>query len=290
MPERRAYLATVASAVAALAGCQSRPASPSTASQSTTSTASQSTTSKSTTSEVTTTAEGDVSVDDVTARKAVRYVSSLGSGGVLAGSDRQYVVAEVRAPRDVSPSSFAFVAGDQSWSPGLPETTGGVNLTVADRGDGPLGRPVGADATSYLAFTVPSPLSASNPRIEYRSNGGATWPLSSAASETLAAAAPAFELRSLSVPGSVTRGDPLSVSLTAANVSETDGRLLAALYWPTTIADDDESHVVERDVEAGETVSASLDVRTEYTDGEREATLTVRGHVSAERTVALEDA
>jgi hypothetical protein len=143
-----------------------------------------------------------------------------------------------------------------------------------------------------LAFTVPSPLSAENPRIRF--GGGPSreareWPVPAGERTRLAAPAARFELESLSVPASVSQGDPLSVSLSVTNVSETAGRFLAALYWPTdTIADDDESHVLERVVDAGETVSVTRDVDTGYTTYEpRTVTLELRGHVSADREVAV---
>ncbi|MFB6270765.1 MAG: hypothetical protein ABEH83_12530 [Halobacterium sp.] len=286
MPSRRAYLATVASGLVSAAGCLSGSA-PQSTSSTTQPTASLTQTTATTT---TTTAGVDVDVERTVVRKAVTYESSLGSGGVLAGDDRQYVVSEVRADRDLSVSSFRFTADDQSWQSGLPDTRGGINLTVAGRGMGPVGRTLSDDGTSYLAFTLPTPLSAAEPVIEYQSEGQeASWPVSAAGTEALAAPAPKFELRSLSVPERVTRGEPLNASLTVANVSETDGRFLAALYWPTTVADDDESQLVERQVSAGETATATVEISTERTDGENQATLAVRGHVTAERSVALEN-
>ncbi|MFD1525742.1 hypothetical protein ACFR9S_05395, partial [Halolamina salina] len=91
------------------------------------------------------------------------------------------------------------------------------------------------------------------------------WELPDDVRETLAASAPSFELDSLSVPDSVDRGETLEVELTATNTTETAGRFLAAAYWPTRIADDDESHLIERSVDAGGTVTASLSIDTEYT-------------------------
>lgn len=205
-------------------------------------------------------AEGGVRVSDITVRKAVTYESMMGSGGVLAGADRQYVVASVRADRRLSASAVTFETDERSWTPGLPDTAGAVNHAVAGREGGPVGRGSGGDR-SYLAFAVPSPLPASNPRIEYAGSERSRWPLPPEARDRLAAPAPRFELDSLTVPDTVSQGDPLPVSLTARNVSETDGRFLAALYWPTKrIADDDESRVVEREVAAGDDVTVSLEV------------------------------
>lgn len=281
MPSRREYLAAVAVGLAALAGCQSdsaEPASPTTtpipATETPTTTASP-------------TGSDDVSVSDMVVRKAVTYESAMGSGGVLADHDRQYVVASARSSQDLSPSTFSFATDQESWNPGLPPTAGGVNRTVAGRGGGPVGQPIGAENGSYLAFTVPSPLSGSNPRIEFGTSDPVTWPLPSNGRDTLEAPSPEFELRSLDVPKRVTRGDPLTVSLTVENVSDSDGRFLAAAYWPTTIADDNEAHVIERTATVGETVTASLEVDTDYAPDDEPVTLQVRGHVTAERDVDL---
>lgn len=232
-----------------------------------------------------------VDVEDVVVRKAVRYESSMGSGGVLAADDRQYVVASARTARDVSASDFAFVTDSESWDPGLPDTVGAVNYAVAGHEGGPAGRALGGGDRSYLAFSVPSPLSASNPRIRFEQTGAA-WPLPDEMRDRLAAPSPRFELDSFEAPGAVSQGETLSVSLSVTNVSDTDGRFLAAVYWPTKlIADDDESHVVERTVAAGDDVTASLALDTEYTTAEEESvTLSVRGHVVAERDVEVQDA
>lgn len=232
-----------------------------------------------------------VVVDRIAVRKAVPYESSMGSGGVLAEEGRQYVVARVRGDRDLVADAFAFAAGDESWSPGLDGTTGAINRSVAGREGGPVGRGLGRHG-SYLAFAVPSPLDASEPRITYSGPGADEWPLPAAARERLAAPAPRFELRDLSLPDRVSQGEDLPVSLSVANVSETDGRFLAAVYWPTElVADDDESRVVERQVPAGETASASLSIDTRYTTNEDgPVTLSVRGHVDADRQVRVVDA
>ncbi|WP_115864588.1 hypothetical protein [Halorussus litoreus] len=234
-----------------------------------------------------------VTVENIVVRKAITYKSTMGSGGVLAGDGQQYVVASVRADRELSESDFSFVTDSDSWTPGLPETAGAINRSVAGRDGGPIGRRLGGgDGRSYLAFTVPSPLSASNPRIRLAGSDATEWPLDASQRERLEAPAPRFELDSLEVLDEIAQGETLSVSLTVTNGSETDGRFLAAVYWPTKqIADDDESHVVDRTVAAGDDVTASLDIDTRYTTYEDESvTLSVRGHVSTERTVSVEDA
>lgn len=232
---------------------------------------------------------GDVTVEDIVVRKAIQYESMMGSGGVLAGGEQQYVVASVQSSQELSESAFTFETDEESWEPGLPDTAGAVNSTVAGHEGSPIGRNAGGSDRSYLAFAVPSPLSASNPRIRF-DESASEWPLSDSERSRLAAPATRFELDSLDVPEQISRGDVQSVSLTATNVSETDGRFLAAVYWPTTIADDDESHVVEREVAAGDDVTVSLDIDTEHTSYEDESvTLSVRGHVTGERMVQVRD-
>ncbi|WP_232686362.1 hypothetical protein [Halobacterium zhouii] len=234
--------------------------------------------------------EPDVEVEDIVVRKAVRYSSIMGSGGVLAADDQQYVVASVQSDQELSESAFTLETDGQSWEPGLPETAGAINSAVAGHEGSPVGRNLGVSDRSYLAFAVPSPLTTSEASIRF-GESASEWPLPDAEQSRLAAPAPRFELDSLDVPEQVSQGEPLSVSLTATNVSETDGRFLAAVYWPTKrIADDDESHVVEREVASGDQVTASLEIDTEYTTSEDEpVTLSVRGHVTGERTIRIRD-
>lgn len=288
MPSRRHYLSALGAALAGTAGCLAgdgdelvTPENPQTTRRTT----------RDRTTAGTPTGDGtpDVSLSDVVVRKAVTYESVMGSGGVLAGHGTQYVVASAEATEDVSMDEFFLVTDGDSWPAGLPDTRGGVNRSVAGHDGGPLGVPIGRGEPSYLAFAVPSPLDAANPRIE-RSGHDARWPLSADARTRLAAPAPRFELVDLDAPATVTRGDTLAVSLTARNVSETDGRFLAAVYWPTTVADDDESRVVERSVAAGAETTATVEVDTAYTDdSDGPATLEVAGHVATREAVAVRD-
>ena len=233
----------------------------------------------------------ELSVTEIGVYKAVTYESTMGSGGVLAPEDRQFVVASVDNGAERDASAFQFETESESWTPGLPDTRGASTYAVAGRKGGAVGSPTG-DERQFLAFTVPSPLSATEPRIRLTDAGGEEWPLPESAGDRLAAPSPAFELDDVTVPEAVSQGEPLPVSLTVQNVSETDGRFLAALYWPTElIADDDESRIIERQLAAGEGTTAAVEIDTEYTtDEDGPVVLVVDGHVAARRSVEVVDA
>jgi len=221
-----------------------------------------------------------VGIEGVVAQKAVTYSSVYGSGGVRTDPNTQYVVAAITDASKRDPPEFLLETADQTFDSGLSDTRGYTRYGVAG-----YTRP-------YLVFAVPSPLSVSDPRIHLAEGDGAgdIWPLPERATATLEAPAPRFELAELTVPDSVGRREDLSVSLTVRNVSDTDGRFLAAAYWPTTTVDDDESHIFDERVPAGETATSPLDIYArgaETTDGV--ATLTVEGHVSASRTVEVDE-
>lgn len=301
MPSRRAYLAGVATLLTGVAGCTNRGGDTASPTDSPTPTASP-TERKGSPSETETpppeearrTVGGEsVAVTDIVARKAVSYQSTMGSGGVLAAEGKQYVVASVHTEADLSFQCFWVRTAADEWQAGLPDTEGGINYAVAGHEGGPVGRPIGGEGPDFVAFEVPSPLDAADPAIHVEhGDDTAQWSLPEAAVETLGASAPSFELDSLSAPDSIQQGEELTVELTATNTSDTSGRFLAAVYWPTElIADDDESHIVEEHVEAGATTTQSLTIDTKYTTNEDgPVTLRVTGHVSGETTVQVTDA
>lgn len=301
MPSRRTYLAGVATLLSGVAGCTNRGGDTAEPTDSPTPTASP-TERKGSPSQTETPPPGEaqrtvggetVAVTDIVARKAVTYRSTMGSGGVLAAEETQYVVASVHSEADLSFESFWFRTAADEWQAGLSETEGGINYAVADHEGGPVGRPIGGDGPDFVAFEVPSPLDADDPAIHLEHGGDtAKWSLPGDAVETLGASAPSFELDSLSAPDSIQQGEEMEVELTATNTSDTSGRFLAAVYWPTElIADDDESHIVEKRVEAGATTTQSLTIDTQYTTNEDgPVSLRVAGHVSGETTVQVTDA
>jgi len=234
-----------------------------------------------------------VAVTDIVAEKAVTYASSMGSGGVVAPEGRQFVVASVHTEAELEMDQFSLDAGGESWGAVNPGDHGGHNYAVAGHEGGVVGQPAvgGAESNRYVAFELDSPLAADDPNIVLDHGGeSATWPLPESARERLAESAPSFDLDSLSVPESVEQGESLEVELTVTNTSETAGRFLAAVYWPThLVADDDESHLIEESVDAGESTTVSLSLDTEYTAAEESpVTLRVEGYVEAEREVAVE--
>ena len=233
----------------------------------------------------------ELSVTEIGVHKAVTYESTMGSGGVLTPADQQFVVASVHNGDERDAPAFQFETESESWTPGLPDTRGASTYAVAGREGGAVGSPAAGDR-QFLAFTVPSPLSVTEPRIRLTDSGGGEWHLPVAAEDRLAASSPAFELNDVTVPEEVRQGETLPVSLTVENVSETEGRFLAAVYWPTElIADDDESRIIERRVAAGERTTAVVEIDTEYTTGEDgPMVLVVDGHVAARRSVQVLDA
>ena len=236
-----------------------------------------------------------VTVFDIVATKAVTYESTMGSGGVVAPEGRQFVVASVRTDAELTMDEFTLQAGGEGWAAVDPGDEGAQNYSVADHEGGSLNGPaVGADGnTRYVAFELDSPLDAEDPRIVLDHGGeSAAWSLSDGAAETLAAPSPSFELDSLSAPDSVQQGEEMTVELSVTNTSETSGRFLAAVYWPTElIADDDESHLIEQSVDAGASTTASLTIDTKYTTNEDgPVTLRVKGYVEAEQEITVEDA
>lgn len=273
MPSRRTFLLGVGGTVAAAAGCIS--------------TGGDGDPDQTRTDTPTDSPDGDVTLSNVGVRKAARYRSLMGPSGVLAAEGSQYVVASVTAEREVSASAFAFEAGGEAWEPGHGTTAGSVNRSLAGREGVPVdygGYEPGRDA--YLAFVVPSPLSAQDPEVTFEGDAG-PWPLSADDRETLAAPEPRFELESLTVPEEVTEGDTLEATVEVRNVAETDGRFLASLSWPTqAVADDDEATIVERTVGAGERATAPVEISTRHTAHEdTTVALDVQGHVEASREV-----
>lgn len=233
-----------------------------------------------------------VGVTDIVARKAVTYTSIMGSSGVAVADGKQFVVASVHADAELSPDEFSFHAGGESWATADPGDHGAQNVKVAGHGKGSLDMGY-TDGPAYIAFAVPSPLDSDDPRIRIDHGGeSAEWSLDSAAKEALAAPAPSFELESLDAPDSVEQGEGMEVSLTVSNTGDTEGRFLAAAYWPThLIADDDESHLFESTVDAGATSTLSVTIDTSYTTDEDEpVTLSVEGYVQTSTEVQVTNA
>lgn len=299
MPSRRSYLAGVATLCSGLAGCTnpgsdaSSPTDTPTESSGTEPKGSPSVTETPSDASKRTVGGATVHVTGIVARKAVTYESSMGSGGVLTPEGRQYVVASVQADADLSFEDFSVHAGGEQWSAELSNAELADQYAVAGHSGGAIGSLVASEGEGFVAFDLPSPLDAWDPAIHLEHGGDtAEWSLPDDATQTLGEPEPTFELDSLSVPDSVKQGDPLDVELTVTNTSDTEGRFLAAAYWPTgVIEDDDESHVVAETVAAGATVTQSLAIDTQYTSYEDgPVPLRVRGHVTTETTVEVTNA
>jgi hypothetical protein len=228
----------------------------------------------------------DVALSDMLVREAVAYYRWPGSTEVLAPSDEQFVVAQVTGPEEATAPRFVFRADGREWVPGIGRRETSGPASVAGRDGGSATEDFREEG--YLAFRVPSPIDAADPRI-VAPDRGASLSLSDAATERLAGHSPMFALERVEVPESVTHPSPVDVALTVRNTSDVDGRFVAGLHWPTElVADDDETTVVEGQVAAGETASFSASLDTEY--AVRETTdhpLTISGYVDAERSVRV---
>lgn len=233
-----------------------------------------------------------VAVTGMLARKAVVYTSAMGSGGVVVEPGKQYVVAGVTAGAGIEANAFSFENGEQSWPVSELGERGGIPFGVAGHDGGLVGSPIG-QKNEFVAFEVDSPLDPDNPRIRCDHGGeSAVWSLPDEAVSTLSVEAPTFELDSWEAPDEIRQGETMDVSLSVTNTSEVAGRFLAALYWPTELVeDDDESTIVEEQVDAGAstTLTATIDTRhTTYEDGPQ--TLEVEGHVEASKEIRVTDA
>jgi len=229
---------------------------------------------------------GDVSVSEVAVREAVTYYRWPGSTEVLAPTDEQFVVAQVTGPEDATVPRFVFRAADREWSAGIGRRETSAPASVAGREGGSATDDFREEG--YLAFRIPSPIDATDPRI-VAPDLDASLSLSDTATERLSRPSPMFSLERVEVPDSVTHPAQVDVALTVRNTSDVDGRFLAGLHWPTEmVADDDETTVVEGSVAAGETASFSASLDTEY--AVRETTdhpLTISGDVDAERSIRI---
>lgn len=274
MQSRRAYLTGVAAALAATAGCLSEDNSsegPSDRKNTATETPEQTPTEMYT-------------VSNVAVKEVVSHYQWPGSTEVLAPADRQFLLLGVSAPD--ATTSYVFEADGQSWRPGLPDDPLRRETMVAGRQE-PL--VAGEDRTSgYLVFTLPSPLEASDPRLR-TAGGDLLWRADSETTDRLAQPSPSFTLETLDVPEQVEQPRTLSVSMTVTNTSSVAGRFMVAVHLPTQmVADDDESRIVEREIDAGATESISVGIDTEHTVFETETVrLTLTGSARGTRTVTV---
>ena len=247
-------------------------------------------------------ADARVGVADPVRRSAVAYESIMGSGGVLAPGGEQFVVAAVQSATDSTPGAtgppsydaFDLVAGGERY-PAVEiekQTKGAFTTSLADRGDVKYDDPYadGLDGgVGWVAFRLPSPLTAKSPTVRCRYGGeSATWSLPEDVATALGREPPRFELRSFAA----TRTDAgVELSLTVENATENAGEFLAAVYWPTSIADDDESRIVREQVAANGRVDWSTTVSPKYAaSSDGEVTASVEGRVSGTATVSLPEA
>ncbi|UPV73852.1 hypothetical protein M0R89_15060 [Halorussus limi] len=249
-------------------------------------------------------ADARVGVANPVARPAVAYDSIMGSSGVLAPDGAQFVVAAVQtdtgsgldAAGPPSYDAFDLVAGGERFPAVEIEkrTTGAFTTSLGGRGEikyaDPYANSGGERRVGWVAFEVPSPLTADSPAIRCRHGGAsAVWRLPEETAAALGRRAPRFELRSFDA--TVGDGAGVELSLVAENATGVAGEFLAAVYWPTAaVADDDESHIVRESVDPNGRVEWSETVNTGYAaSSEGTVTASVEGCVSGETTVSLSE-
>lgn len=259
------------------------------------------TTSLAPTSAIKTVAGHRISVANVVSRKAVAYESIMGSGGVIAKPNTQYIIATVRSGTDSSSDAvgpppydaFDIVTKNKTFPAVNIEgvTKGAVTTSLAGRGDirydAPEAQYMTDGRSGWVVFELPSPLIGESPVIRCRYKGEtATWPLSEETILALRQPAPTFELRSFTSSPS---GDKaVELSLTVENITDVGGEFLAAIYWPTSITDDDESHLIRKSVSPNSRFTWSKTMSTTYaTKSENTVIATVEGAVSGTTTVSL---
>ncbi|WP_227374516.1 hypothetical protein [Haladaptatus halobius] len=212
--------------------------------------------------------------------------------------DRQFVVAAVQsrtgkaADAEGEPRYDAFeLVADGEVFPAVEvedRTVGAYTTSLAGCGQIRYDAPsVGAHTVGWITFEPTSPLAVSGTAIRCQHDAEtAEWSLSDEQISKLARPAAEFELRSFEA----TVGEAsVDVSFVAENVSEVEGRFLAAVYWPTAgIADDDESTIVDRSVAAGDRIEWTKTFDTEYAAGaDGTVTASVEGVISGETKVDL---
>lgn len=219
-----------------------------------------------------------ISIERISVRKS-KIDDPLGfrSSSVVTNPNKQHVTVQYRVKPSVTEEAdklsdkFVFVTDQQLWEPEYS------NDDFQDPDEGRL-----------VTFTIPSPLSASNPRIQYPP-ADLKWALPAEKQAALAASEPHFELEKLEAPTTITPGDPLPVSVTVTNTSDVDGRFLAGVHWPTQVTDDDETTIIEHEVSASSTFTESLNVNKWGPPYKADTvTLEINGHISAERTIDIQ--
>jgi hypothetical protein len=153
---RRALLASIGLALLP-AGCLSGAADPLAPGSSPTSDLMSATASPRLDSPTLTRATG-VALDWLVTRKNATYEATMSSGGVLADQDRQYVVARVRADRELESSAFRFETDNHSVVLGLLDAARSVTRSVAGLEGTTLDGAWTAAVPEILALTLPSPL------------------------------------------------------------------------------------------------------------------------------------
>lgn len=233
MPSRRAYLATSAAALAALAGCTESVGTPNpepTSTETPTTPAEPSSESTPLSWGETTTIQGtDVTPRAVAVQDSAFYLATPDTLGVLSFDDRQAVIVAVSVDGEPRPAPDDFTLGIEDPVPGW---------VTYDDVSGTQFRERGAiydsdqDGTGWIGFDAPKPIATDDPRLRVQLGDEATepvrWSLPDYATGRLQEP-PAFACDDVSAPDAVARDEPIEVSVRVSNEGAGVGRFRAAL-------------------------------------------------------------
>lgn len=231
MPSRRAYLASVATGLTAVAGCTTGPGTPGSGGSTPPSSTSTDTATERTLGD---THEGDgytVTLTDAVARKSVlAYYAPDAFGVETAPEGERFAFVGVETTGDAPPvEAFRFRAGSETFAPA--HVSRDVRRDFAPVMEGPYDPDApSSDGKGWVAFAVPARLEASlGVGVD-----DAAWAIPESVAAPFRDSVPEFELGAVSVPSVVDDDEPIPVAVEFENVGDGDGTLRGALnhYGP----------------------------------------------------------
>lgn len=233
-PSRRAFFGLTASLVGA-AGCLGRRSGSNgatTSSTPTTTSASSTATAPTTTALGTEQSVGGVSVtvSNLSVRDSVLYLDTPDSMAVARREGERYVLVSVSGSES-GPSSDSFALHLDDDRIGPADLRGGLDDY------GPRYDPSYSGDEGYIPFRIPVGIDATDGRIVVEHKGEtAAWRLRETALDALRRAKAEFELREVEIPETLLLYDPVSVRVSAENVSDVSGTFRGVLNVTNLVA------------------------------------------------------